>query len=46
MMKEKRFAQLLAQVRKTKEKQRDKGFVKIVGKKKNQAEFDKVNFNG
>lgn len=37
---------LLEQVKKAKDKQPAKNFDKIVGKQKNKAKFNKVNFNG
>ncbi len=45
-MKETRGTRLLKQVKKAQASQKDKRFDKIVGKKKNTAKFDKVNFNG
>lgn len=45
-MKEKKGAQLLAQVKKKRQAQNDQGFTKAVKKNKRRTNFDKVNFNG
>ncbi len=45
-MKKTRGKLLLERVQQAKQKQTDKSFDKIVGKKKNKARFEKVNFNG
>lgn len=41
-----RGALLLARAKQAKQKETDKNFDKLVGKRRNNAKFDKVNFNG